>query len=51
MAMLPTGLRPDLDVAQGQPIAAALGAMITFDGFTRLEPTLTPFIGVPSGVW
>jgi phage terminase large subunit-like protein len=47
----PSGLRPDLDVAQGQPIAAALGAMIAFDGVTRLEPRLTPYIGVPSGVW
>lgn len=46
----PSGLRPDLDVAQGQPIASALGAMIAFDGVTRLEPRLTPFIGTPSGV-
>jgi phage terminase large subunit-like protein len=44
----PSGLRPDLDVAQGQPIAAALGAMIAFDGVTRLEPALTPYVGGPS---
>jgi hypothetical protein len=47
----PSGLRPDLDVTQGQPIAAALGAMIAFDGVTRLGPVVTPFVGVPSGVW
>jgi hypothetical protein len=46
----PSGLRPDLDVAQGQPIAAALGAMIAFDGVTRLGPSATPFVGSPSGV-
>jgi hypothetical protein len=46
----PSGLRPDLDVAQGQPIAAALGAMIAFDGITRLEPRVEPFVGTPSGV-
>ena len=34
----PSGLRPDLDVADGQPIAAALGAMIAFDGVTRVPP-------------
>jgi hypothetical protein len=39
-----------LDVAQGQPIAAALGAMIVFDGVTRLEPAATPIIVVPTGV-
>ena len=33
-----SGLRPDLDVARGQPIAAALGAMIAFDGVSRLGP-------------
>lgn len=45
-----SGLRPDLDVAQGQPIAAALGAMIAFDGVTRLGPSATPFIVLPTGV-
>jgi hypothetical protein len=47
----PSGLRPDLDVVQSQPIAAALGAMIAFDGVTRLEPRMTPYVGTPSGVW
>ena len=46
----PSGLRPDLDVAQGQPIAAALGAMIAFDGVTRLGPGATPTIVLPTGV-
>jgi hypothetical protein len=31
----PSGLRPDLDVAEGQPIAAALAAMIALDGAMR----------------
>jgi phage terminase large subunit-like protein len=44
----PSGLRPDLDVAQGQPIAAALGAMIAYDGVTRLEPAMTPYVGSPT---
>jgi hypothetical protein len=26
--------RPDLDVAEDQPVAAAIGAMIAFDGVT-----------------
>jgi hypothetical protein len=46
-----SGLRPDLDLAQGQPIAAALGEMIAFDGVTRLEPCVAPFVGTPSEVW
>jgi hypothetical protein len=33
----PSGLLPDLDVAEGGPIAAALGAMIAFDGVVRME--------------
>ncbi len=33
----PSGLRPDLDVHQGQPIASALAAMIAHDGLTRIE--------------
>ena len=36
-----SGLHPDLDVARGQPIAAALGAMITYDAVTRTEPAPT----------
>jgi hypothetical protein len=46
----PSGLRPDLDVSQGQPIAAALGAMIAYDGVTRVEPMMTPYVGSPT-VW
>jgi phage terminase large subunit-like protein len=34
----PAGPRPDLDVAEGQPIAAALGAIVAYDGVTRTEP-------------
>jgi hypothetical protein len=44
----PSGLRPDLDVARGQPMGAAIGAMVTFDGVTRLESRVEPFIGSPS---
>jgi phage terminase large subunit-like protein len=44
----PSGLRPDLDVAEGSPIAAALGAMLAFDGVARIEPVGEPYIGVPS---
>jgi hypothetical protein len=40
----------DLDVAQRQPIAAALGAMIAFDNVTRLGPSVTPTIVLPTGV-
>jgi hypothetical protein len=43
----PSRLRPDLEVAEGQPIAAALAAMTGFDGVSRVEPA-TPFIGLPS---
>jgi phage terminase large subunit-like protein len=35
----PSGLRPDLDVAEGSPIAAALGAMLAYDGVARIEPS------------
>ena len=34
----PSGPRPDLDVAEGSPIAAALAAMVAYDGLTRIEP-------------
>jgi hypothetical protein len=43
----PSGLRPDLDVAEGQPVAAALAAMIAFDGVARIGPA-EPSIGLPS---
>jgi hypothetical protein len=33
----PSGLRPDLDVAEGQTIAAALAAMIALDGAMRMR--------------
>ena len=46
----PSGLRPDLDVAQGQPIAAALGAMIAYDGVMRTEPVGSVTIVLPTGV-
>jgi phage terminase large subunit-like protein len=38
----PSGPRPDLDVAEGQPVAAALGAMIAYDGVTRSESVEIP---------
>jgi hypothetical protein len=38
----PIGLRPDLDVADGAPVAAALGAMIAFDGVTRRRRSRFP---------
>jgi hypothetical protein len=34
----PSGLRPDLDIAKGSPIAASLGAMLAYDGVDRIEP-------------
>jgi hypothetical protein len=34
----PSGPRPDLDVAEGHPVAAALAAMIAFDGVARAGP-------------
>jgi hypothetical protein len=46
----PTGLRPDLDVPAGQPIAAALGAMIAYDGVTRVEPEPDTRIILPTSV-
>jgi phage terminase large subunit-like protein len=44
----PSGLRPDLDVAEGSPIAAVLGAMLAYDGVARTEPAPEPYIGLPS---
>jgi hypothetical protein len=44
------GLRPDLDVAEGSPVAGALGAMVAYDGATRVGPAEEPVIILPSGV-
>ncbi len=38
----PSGLRPDLDVSEGAPIAAALAAMTAYDGVIRIEPVEPP---------
>jgi phage terminase large subunit-like protein len=40
----PSGLRPDLDVAGGQPVAAALATMIAYDGVARSEPAAGPTV-------
>jgi phage terminase large subunit-like protein len=40
----PSGLRPDLDVSEGQPVAAILGAMIAYDTVVRTEPVGAPLI-------
>ncbi len=37
-----SGLRPDLDVGEAQPIATALACMIAYDGVTRIEPIEPP---------
>jgi hypothetical protein len=44
----PSGLRPDLDVAEGAPIAAALACMVAYDGVTRTEPAAKPMMILPS---
>lgn len=46
----PSGPRPDLDVTEGQPIAAALAAMVAFDGVARIEPAPRPMVILPSFV-
>jgi phage terminase large subunit-like protein len=46
----PSGLRPDLDHAEGQPIAGALAAMIAYDGVARIEPAPRPIVILPSSV-
>jgi phage terminase large subunit-like protein len=46
----PSGLRPDLDVAEGAPIAGALASMIAYDGVMRVDPDPEPFVVLPSGV-
>jgi phage terminase large subunit-like protein len=45
----PSGLRPDLDVGEGQPIASALAAMIAYDGVTRVELRTPPKVHVWKG--
>jgi hypothetical protein len=42
----PSGLRPDLDVGEGAPVASALAAMIAYDDVTRIEPRRVPTIHV-----
>jgi hypothetical protein len=46
----PSGPRPDLDVQEGAPIAAALACMVSFDGVVRVEPAEEPMIILPSSV-
>jgi hypothetical protein len=46
----PSGLRPDLDVAEGQPIAGALACMVACDGVARIEPAQEPVVILPSSV-
>ena len=46
----PSGLRPDLDVADGAPIAGALACMIAYDGVARIGPITEPFFMLPGGV-
>jgi hypothetical protein len=46
----PSGLRPDLDVAEGAPIAGALACMVAYDGVARSGPGATPTIVLPTGV-
>ncbi|MCI0633887.1 MAG: terminase large subunit [Actinobacteria bacterium] len=45
----PSGLRPDLDVGEGAPIASALAAMIAFDGVTRTEYAEPMIVGPSVG--
>ena len=44
----PSGPRPHLDVAEGQPIAAALGVMVAYDGAVRTEPAAELRVILPS---
>jgi hypothetical protein len=44
----PSGLRPDPDVAEGAPIAAALACMVAYDGVVRIGPALEPMVILPS---
>lgn len=45
----PSGLRPDLEVHEGAPVAGALAAMVAYDGVTRVEPRKVPRIYVWQG--
>ncbi len=38
----PSGPRPDLDVGEGQPVAAGIAAMLAFDGVVRIEHVEPP---------
>ena len=46
----PSGPRPDLDVAEGHPVAAALAAVVAYDGVARIEPAAELRIILPSSV-
>jgi phage terminase large subunit-like protein len=46
----PSGPRPDLDVAEGHPVAAALAAVVAYDGVARIEPAPGPMVVLPSSV-
>jgi phage terminase large subunit-like protein len=44
----PSGPRPDLDVAEGQPVAGVPAAMIAFDGVARIGSGPEPVVVLPS---
>jgi phage terminase large subunit-like protein len=46
----PSGLRPDLDVQEGAPIAGALACMVAYDAVTRIGPGSEPMVVLPSSV-
>jgi phage terminase large subunit-like protein len=46
----PSGLRPDLDIAEGAPIAGALACMVAYDGVNRIGPAAEPFVMLPSSL-
>ena len=46
----PSGLRPDLDVAEGAPIAGALACMVAYDALARIGPAPVPMVVLPSSV-
>ena len=46
----PSGLRPDLDVAEGHPVAAALACMVAYDGVARIEPAAELTMILPSSM-
>jgi hypothetical protein len=43
----PSGFRPDLDVAEGAPIAGALACMVAYDGVMGVGPGAEPMIVLP----